>query len=88
MLKLEEQATIEAPAEQVRVTAQEHGKSIETNQAVAIHAAQYRTGTLSVSPKFVEPAPEAMKQIEEESQAGLPGESSHSVPGTDAAPDR
>jgi murein DD-endopeptidase MepM/ murein hydrolase activator NlpD len=33
-----------------------------------IHAAHYRTGSLTVSPKFVEPGPEALKQIEAESQ--------------------
>jgi murein DD-endopeptidase MepM/ murein hydrolase activator NlpD len=36
------------------------------DQAVEIHEAHYRTGTLSVAPKFVEPAPEAMKEIEAE----------------------
>jgi murein DD-endopeptidase MepM/ murein hydrolase activator NlpD len=36
------------------------------DRAVEIHEAHYRTGTLSVAPKFVEPAPEAMKEIEAE----------------------
>jgi len=39
----------------------------ELNQTVEIHQAHYRTGTLSVAPQFVEPGPEAMKEIEAES---------------------
>ena len=35
---------------------------------IDVHAAHYRTGSLTVSPKFVEPAPEALKEIEAESQ--------------------
>jgi hypothetical protein len=35
---------------------------------VEIHPAHYRTGSLTVSPKFVEPGPDALKQIEAESQ--------------------
>lgn len=31
--------------------------------SVEIHAAHYRTGALTVAPKFVEPTPEAMKEI-------------------------
>jgi biotin carboxyl carrier protein len=61
---------VEAPVgpSTLHVTAVEHGKKIELNQQIVIHAAHYRTGTLSVSPKFVEPDPEALKQIEEESK--------------------
>lgn len=36
------------------------------DQTVEIHEAHYRTGSLSVAPQFVEPGPEAMKQIEAE----------------------
>jgi len=37
-------------------------------RTVEIRAAHYRTGTLSVSPKFVEPDPEALQQIQAEIQ--------------------
>ncbi len=40
----------------------------DLSRIVAIHAARYRTGALSVAPKFVEPGPEALKQIEAEAQ--------------------
>ncbi|HEY1648733.1 MAG TPA: M23 family metallopeptidase [Terracidiphilus sp.] len=49
----------------LKIAVQESGGAVrELNQTVEIHAAHYRTGTLSVEPKFVEPAPEAMKEIE------------------------
>jgi murein DD-endopeptidase MepM/ murein hydrolase activator NlpD len=35
-------------------------------RTVEIHAAHYRTGVLTVEPKFVQPPPEAMKEIEDE----------------------
>jgi len=35
---------------------------------VEIHSAHYRTGSLTVSPKFVEPGPDALKQINIESE--------------------
>jgi hypothetical protein len=35
---------------------------------VEIHAAHYRTGSLTVAPKFVEPDPEELKQIQAEGQ--------------------
>jgi murein DD-endopeptidase MepM/ murein hydrolase activator NlpD len=44
------------------------GNSRELSSTIQIHAARYRTGALSVAPKFVEPGPEAMKQIEAEAQ--------------------
>lgn len=34
------------------------------DQTIEIHEAHYRTGSLSVAPKFVEPGPEAMKEID------------------------
>jgi murein DD-endopeptidase MepM/ murein hydrolase activator NlpD len=37
-------------------------------RTVEIHPAHYRTGSLTVPPKFVEPGPEALKQIESESE--------------------
>ncbi|HUA93417.1 MAG TPA: M23 family metallopeptidase [Terracidiphilus sp.] len=42
------------------------GAERDTSQTVDIHEAHYRTGTLSVAPKFVEPAPEAMTEIRAE----------------------
>ena len=46
-----------------------HGaQDANLSRTVEIHAAHYRTGTLSVSPKFVEPDPEAFKQIQAEGQ--------------------
>jgi murein DD-endopeptidase MepM/ murein hydrolase activator NlpD len=35
----------------------------ELSRTIEIHPAHYRTGSLSVPPKFVEPDPEALKQI-------------------------
>lgn len=42
--------------------------SEDFSRTVEIHAAHYRTGSLSVAPEFVQPPLEAMKQIEEESK--------------------
>ncbi len=42
--------------------------ALEFSSTVEIHPAHYRTGTLTVSPKFVEPDPEALKRIQAESQ--------------------
>jgi murein DD-endopeptidase MepM/ murein hydrolase activator NlpD len=44
------------------------GVARDLTRTVEIHAAHYRTGSLTVAPKFVEPGPEALKQIEAESQ--------------------
>jgi murein DD-endopeptidase MepM/ murein hydrolase activator NlpD len=38
----------------------------DLSRAVEIHPAHYRTGSLTVAPKFVEPDPEALKQIKAE----------------------
>jgi murein DD-endopeptidase MepM/ murein hydrolase activator NlpD len=40
----------------------------DLSRTVEIHPAHYRTGSLTVAPKFVEPGPEALKQIEAESR--------------------
>jgi murein DD-endopeptidase MepM/ murein hydrolase activator NlpD len=42
------------------------GGARDLSRTVEIHAAHYRTGSLSVAPKFVEPGPEELKQIEAE----------------------
>jgi len=44
------------------------GGKRDLSRTVLIHAAHYRTSSLSVPPKFVEPPPEALKEIDEESQ--------------------
>jgi hypothetical protein len=43
-------------------------QAADLSRNVDIHPAHYRTGSLSVAPKFVEPSPEALRQIEAESQ--------------------
>jgi murein DD-endopeptidase MepM/ murein hydrolase activator NlpD len=40
----------------------------DLSRAIEIHPAHYRTGSLTVAPKFVEPGPEALKEIQAESQ--------------------
>jgi murein DD-endopeptidase MepM/ murein hydrolase activator NlpD len=53
----------------LRVTVRPSGGDVrDLTRTVEIHAAHYRTGSLTVAPKFVEPGPEALKQIEAESQ--------------------
>lgn len=47
---------------------QPDGSSRDLSRAVEIHPAHYRTGALTVAPKFVEPGPEALKRVEEESR--------------------
>jgi len=48
------------------VARQPQGETTDLSLAVAIHAAHYRTGKLSVAPQFVEPGPEALARIKEE----------------------
>jgi hypothetical protein len=61
---------IEAPIgpSTLRITAHVNGHPVDLTQTVEIHAAHYRTGTLTVESKFVEPPPEVQKEIEEESK--------------------
>ncbi len=40
----------------------------DLSRTIEIHAAHYRTGSLTVEPKFVEPDPEELKRIEAESE--------------------
>ena len=40
-----------------------NGRTLDLSQTVEIHPAHYRTGALTVPPKFVEPGPEEQKQI-------------------------
>ena len=51
---------------ELHITAHGESKDVDLSRRVEIHPAHYRTGALTVSPKFVQPPPEAMKQIEDE----------------------
>lgn len=61
---------VEAPLgpSALKITAHVSGQTEDLTRSIEIHAAHYRTGTLSVAPKFVEPPPEAMKRIKEEAE--------------------
>jgi murein DD-endopeptidase MepM/ murein hydrolase activator NlpD len=41
---------------------------VDISQTIEIHPAHYRTGTLSVAPKFIEPGPDEQKQIAADSE--------------------
>ncbi|MGB6722131.1 MAG: M23 family metallopeptidase [Terracidiphilus sp.] len=49
----------------IRVSAGQ-GAQRDLSRTVEVHEAHYRTATLTVAPKFVEPGPEAMQEIEAE----------------------
>jgi murein DD-endopeptidase MepM/ murein hydrolase activator NlpD len=53
---------------ELHITAQTSAGAKDLTQTVEIRPAHYRTGALSVAPKFVEPPPEAQKEIEAESK--------------------
>ncbi|MGB8259537.1 MAG: M23 family metallopeptidase [Terracidiphilus sp.] len=57
---------VEAPAgpSTLHITARTAGGAADLSQQIAIHPAHYRTGKLTVEPKFVSPGPEELKQIE------------------------
>ena len=61
---------VEAPAGSsvLRVVIGSGTDSIGLSRTVEIHPAHYRTGSLTVLPKFVEPDPKALKQIEADSK--------------------
>ena len=61
---------VEAPVGEstLHVTWNGNGHSDDLSLSVFIHAAHYRTSSLSVAPKFVQPPPDALKEIEEESK--------------------
>ena len=50
----------------LRITAHAENRDVDLSRSIEIRAAHYRTGALTVSPKFVQPPPEALKEIEEE----------------------
>ena len=61
---------VEAPEgpSTLKITTQTATGTANLSQTLQIHPAHYRTGSLTVAPKFVEPDPEALKQIEAEGQ--------------------
>jgi murein DD-endopeptidase MepM/ murein hydrolase activator NlpD len=62
---------VEAPAgpSQLKITVRmPQAAARDLTRTVAIHPAHYRTGSLTVPPKFVSPDPEALKQIEADSK--------------------
>ena len=61
---------VEAPVgpSTLHISAKDHDVIDKIDKTIEIHAAHYRTGTLSVAPKFVEPGPDALKEIEAESK--------------------
>jgi hypothetical protein len=62
---------VEAPAgpSQLKIVVRLPQAAVDDlTRTVEIHPAHYRTGSLTVLPKFVEPGPDAVKQIEAESQ--------------------
>jgi murein DD-endopeptidase MepM/ murein hydrolase activator NlpD len=63
-------ADVEAPLgpSRLQVTVHDGGSDASLTRTIDIHPAHYRTGTLSVAPQFVEPGPEALKQIDAESK--------------------
>jgi len=63
-------ADVEAPEgpSTLKLTTQTATGTANLSQTIQIHPTHYRTGSLTVEPKFVEPDPEALKQIEAESQ--------------------
>src|SRR5271165_1134876 len=61
---------VEAPVgpSVLHLTVSGNDKLVDLSRPEEMHAAHYRTGTLTVAPKFVQPPPEALKEIEEESK--------------------
>lgn len=58
---------VEAPVGPSALHITVHGDRIaELSTSIEIHPAHYRTGTLTVAPKFVEPPPEAIPEIDAE----------------------
>ena len=61
---------VEAPvgSSSMRITALTKEGPVDLSQTIEIHPAHYRTGSLSVAPKFVEPGPEELKQVAADSE--------------------
>jgi murein DD-endopeptidase MepM/ murein hydrolase activator NlpD len=52
----------------LRIVVHTGGDALDLSRTVEIHPAHYRTSSLTVAPGFVEPGPQALKQIEAERQ--------------------
>jgi murein DD-endopeptidase MepM/ murein hydrolase activator NlpD len=52
----------------LRISLRMEGAARNLSRTVLIHAAHYRTGSLTVAPKFVEPGPEELERIKAESE--------------------
>lgn len=52
----------------VHITAESENGPLDLSRTIEIHPGHYRTGRLSVAPKFVEPEPEEIKQIDAEKE--------------------
>jgi hypothetical protein len=60
---------VESPAGPSTIKITVHGaQATELEKQIAIHPAHYKTGSLTVPPKFVEPGPDEQKQIEADSK--------------------
>jgi len=53
----------------LKITVRSHNTPSEIIRTIAIHPAHYRTSTITVEPKFVEPGPEELKVIEADHKA-------------------
>ena len=62
---------VEAPSgtSTLKISVRSHNTSREIVSTIAIHPAHYRTSSITVEPKFVEPGPEDQKQIEAAAKA-------------------
>jgi murein DD-endopeptidase MepM/ murein hydrolase activator NlpD len=52
----------------LHITAQSASGPLEFSRSITIHPARYRTGRLTVAPKFVEPGPEEQKEVAADSE--------------------
>ncbi len=60
------EAPVGASSLRISVSSYESGGAVDLNRQVEIRPAHYRTGTLTVAPKFVEPAPQDLARIKAE----------------------
>lgn len=51
-----------------KITAQTSKGPLDLNQTIEVHPGRYRTGKMTVAPKFVEPGPEEQKEIAADSE--------------------
>jgi len=61
---------VEAPTgpSTLKIVVHEAASAIDLGRTVEIHPAHYLTGSLAVAPRFIEPGPDALKQIQAEVQ--------------------